>query len=155
MVYFGFGQKWRSWTLEMLFTFWCNNIRPALAWRTSNCICTISRNIRHLLKHETTIVLLKTVSYGLPFVLCRINEIFSFIIIWSILIKISEVALDKNRAWCPQVGCETVCHICSSASISGPGTEKIKAVVVAQLTDWVQVQPSAIFVKIIYLQLTA
>ena len=26
----------------------------------------------------------------------------------------TEVALDANRAWCPQVGCNTICHICTS-----------------------------------------
>jgi hypothetical protein len=34
----------------------------------------------------------------------------------------AEVALDKNRAWCPQAGCETICHICASANLGVPGT---------------------------------
>jgi hypothetical protein len=46
---------------------------------------------------------------------------FSLRILQNFILKISEVALDKNRAWCPQAGCETVCHICSSNNISGPG----------------------------------
>lgn len=32
----------------------------------------------------------------------------------------TEVALDKDRAWCPQAGCETICHICSTANSTGP-----------------------------------
>lgn len=29
-------------------------------------------------------------------------------------IAVAEVALDSNRAWCPQAGCETICHICTT-----------------------------------------
>ncbi len=29
---------------------------------------------------------------------------------------VTEVALDSNRAWCPKPGCNTVCHICASAT---------------------------------------
>jgi len=28
----------------------------------------------------------------------------------------TEVALDSNRAWCPKPGCNTICHICASAT---------------------------------------
>ena len=32
------------------------------------------------------------------------------------LCNFSEVALDSNRAWCPKPGCNTICHICASAT---------------------------------------
>ena len=28
----------------------------------------------------------------------------------------SEVDLDPNRTFCPEAGCETVCHVCSTSS---------------------------------------
>ena len=28
----------------------------------------------------------------------------------------TEVALDSYRAWCPKPGCNTICHICASAT---------------------------------------
>ena len=28
----------------------------------------------------------------------------------------TEVALDSNRVWCPKPGCNTICHICASAT---------------------------------------
>ncbi|XP_055885526.1 probable E3 ubiquitin-protein ligase RNF144A-A isoform X1 [Biomphalaria glabrata] len=32
-----------------------------------------------------------------------------------------EVDLDPNRTFCPEIGCETVCHVCSSQSHAGGG----------------------------------
>ena len=39
-----------------------------------------------------------------------------------------EVALDSNRAWCPQVGCNTICHICNSTEASSTNHRKIEPV---------------------------
>ena len=25
--------------------------------------------------------------------------------------------MDPNRTWCPEVGCETICHVCSSSIV--------------------------------------
>ena len=29
---------------------------------------------------------------------------------------VSEVDLDPNRTFCPEAGCETVCHVCCTSS---------------------------------------
>ena len=32
------------------------------------------------------------------------------------LLLFAEVDMDPNRTFCPEAGCETVCHVCSAAS---------------------------------------
>ena len=31
----------------------------------------------------------------------------------------AEVSLDANRTWCPQAGCDTICHICTGNKSQG------------------------------------
>ena len=42
--------------------------------------------------------------------------------------RILEVALDANRAWCPQVGCETICHICKSSDNENKNQKRVEPV---------------------------
>ncbi len=35
---------------------------------------------------------------------------FNFAMIFFLFL---EVELDPNRTWCPEIGCETICHVCS------------------------------------------
>ena len=39
-----------------------------------------------------------------------------------------EVALDKNRAWCPGADCQTVCHVCDPADCGGKNKDNGVAV---------------------------
>ena len=40
---FGVGQKWKSYTIEILFTFFHANkmLKPIIAKKTPNCMCTV------------------------------------------------------------------------------------------------------------------
>ena len=42
----------------------------------------------------------------------------------------AEVALDTNRAWCPQAGCNTICHICTSSDNNSTTKRKFESVAV-------------------------
>ncbi len=42
----------------------------------------------------------------------------------------TEVELDPNRTWCPEVGCETICHVCSGDKSK---TKPVKCPTVSQM----------------------
>ena len=52
---------------------------------------------------------------------------YEFILILFVIILYAEVALDSNRAWCPQAGCNTICHICTSSEQANTNQRKAES----------------------------